>query len=131
MLVIFDKFQDILLVSFGAVFGVNIRFVIYKEFEKLNFSKYYSILILNGLASFLLGFFLSILTRISFYDFSYQLVLFFSIGFIGSLSTLSSFVYDLFDLFLQFKFFKALKLFVFSLSFGMISLVFGSFIGNQ
>ena len=36
--------QDILLVSFGALFGANSRFIIYKEFEKLNLKKYYSIL---------------------------------------------------------------------------------------
>ena len=123
--------QDILLVSFGALVGVNVRFILYKEFEKLNFRKYYSILIINTLASFGLGLFLSILKFISSYDFSSKLVLFISIGFLGSLSTLSSFFYDLFDFFLQYKFFSALKLFSLSLSLGLIAMAFGSFIGNQ
>ncbi len=131
MLAIFDKFQDILLVSFGALFGVNIRFAIYKQFEKLNLRKYYSILIINTLASFFLGLFLSTLTRISYYNSAEQLVLFVSIGFLGSLSTLSSFVYDLFDFFLQFKFFRALKLLVLSLSLGLTALAFGFFLANQ
>ena len=131
MQAIFDKLQDILLVSFGALLGVNIRFVIYQEFEKLNIRKYYSILVINTLASFFLGLFLSILTRINSYDFSYQLGLFVSIGFVGSLSTFSTFVYDLFDFFLQYKFFRALKLFVLSLSLGLTALAFGSFIGDQ
>ena len=130
MLVIFNKLQDILLVSFGAILGVNIRFIIYKEFDKLNFNTYYSILIINTLASFFLGFFLSILTRISSYDVSYQLALLVSIGLLGSLSTLSTFVYDLFDFFIQLKFFKALKLFFLSLLLGIIALACGSFIGR-
>jgi len=131
MLEKFDKLQDILLVSCGAIFGANIRFIIYKEFEKFNLSKYYSILIINTLASFLLGLFLSMITHISSYDLYYQLVLFFSIGLLGSLSTLSSLLYDLFDLFIQYKFFRALKLLFLSLSLGLISLAFGSFLGNQ
>ena len=73
MLAIFDELQDVLLVSFGALFGVNIRFLLYKEFEKLNFKKYYAILIINTLASFLLGLFVSILTSISSENLSYQL----------------------------------------------------------
>ena len=131
MLAILNKLQDILLVSFGALIGANIRFFIYKEFEKLNLRKDYSILIINTLASFSLGFLLSILKSISSYNFSYQIVLFVSIGFLGSLSTLSSFVYDLFEFFLQYKFFKALKLFVLSLSLGLTALAFGSFLGVQ
>ena len=130
MLVIFNKLQDILLVSFGAILGVNIRFIIYKECDKLNFNTYYSILIINTLASFFLGFFLSILTRISSYDVSYQLALLVSIGLLGSLSTLSTFVYDLFDFFSQLKFFKALKLFFLSLLLGIIALACGSFIAR-
>ena len=131
MLAIFDKLQDVLMVSFGALFGANIRFVIYKQLEKLNLRKYYFILIINTLASFFLGLFLSILKFINNYSFSYQLVLFVSIGFLGSLSTLSSFVYDLFDCFLKYKFFRAFKLYIFSLYLGLIALAFGSFIANQ
>ena len=123
--------QDFLLVSFGAVLGANIRFIIYKRFEQINLSSSSSILIINTLASFFLGLFFSLLPNISDYKFSYQLVLFVSIGFLGSLSTLSSFIYDLFDLFSQYKFFRALKLLVLSLSLGLIALAFGTFIGNQ
>ena len=131
MLTIVDKLQNIFFVSFGALLGVNIRFILYKKFEKLNILNYYSILIINTLASFFLGLFISIQKPISSYNFSSQLVLFFSIGFLGALSTLSSFVYDLFDLFLQYKFLRALKLFVLSLSLGLIALLFGSLIAKQ
>ena len=128
---IFDQLQDIFLVSLGAVLGVNIRFIIYKKFEKLNFSKDSSILIINTFSCLLLGFFISILPRMSSYDFSNKLLLFYYIGFLGSLSTFSTFVYDLFNFFLQLKFSRALKLFFSSLSLGLIALVLGFFIGNQ
>jgi len=123
--------EDIFLVSFGAALGANTRFLIYKKFEKLNISKYYNILLINTFASFLLGLMISILSKNSHYDFSYKIILFFSIGFLGSLSTFSSFIYDLFDSFLKLKFFSALKLFFLSLSLGIISLAFGVLIGNQ
>ena len=123
--------DDILLVTFGALLGVNTRFVIYKKLEKKNISKHFSILIINTLASFSLGLFVSILSKFSALNLSYQLGLFFSIGFLGSLSTFSTFVYHLFELFLQFKFFRALKIFILSLGLGIIALAFGHFLGNQ
>ena len=123
--------QDILLVSLGAALGANIRFIIFKKLEKINLSKDFSILTINTFASFLLGFSSSFIPKISSYDLSYQLVLFFSIGFLGSLSTFSTFVYDVFEFLLKFRFFKASKLFILSLAFGLFALVFGFLLGNQ
>ena len=125
-----DIFQHILLVSIGAVFGVNSRFIIYQKLKKININGYFIILAINTFSCFLLGLFISILPKIKSLTFSSQLALFFLIGFLGSLSTFSSFVYDLFDLCLKFKFFKALKLFSFSLSLGIFALAFGSSLGN-
>ena len=122
--------KDILLVSIGAIFGVNTRFLIHHRLRKLEIISNNSILLINILSSFSLGLFLSILPRISPLIFYYELVLFFSIGFLGSLSTFSTFVYDLYDLFLQFNFSRALKNFSISLTLGIISLVFGFFLGN-
>ena len=100
---------EILFVSFGALLGANIRYQICNNLEKkLNLSKDISILIINTFSSFILGLFLSLIEQFRFI-YSYQIVLFFSIGFLGSLSTFSSFVYDLFDLCLQFKFIRALN----------------------
>jgi len=131
MLVNIDKFQDTLFVSIGALLGANTRFLIYKKLEKIYLSKGIVILIINTLASFCLGLFFAILPQIKSLNFSYQLVLFFSIGFLGSLSTFSTFVYDLFELFSQFKFFSALKLLINSLALGLIALGFGFLVGNQ
>ncbi len=125
-----DTFQHILLVSIGAVFGVNARFIIYQKLKEININGYFIILAINIFSCFLLGLFISILPKIKSLTFSSQLVLFFLIGFLGSLSTFSTFVYDLFDLCAKFKFFKALKLFLFSFSLGIFALALGSSLGN-
>ena len=125
-----DTFKHILLVSSGAVFGVNARFIIYQKLKEINTNGYLIILAINTFSCFLFGLFISILPKINSLTFSSQLVLFFLIGFLGSLSTFSTFVYDLFDLCVKFKFFKALKLFSFSFSLGIFALALGSSLGN-
>ena len=121
-----NNFQDIILVSIGAVFGANVRFVIYQKFKEININGYYIILFINSFSSFLLGLFVSVLSKIVFLNFTSQLVLLFSIGFLGSLSTFSTFVYDLYDSSLRIKFFRALK----SLSLGIISFGLGLLLSN-
>ena len=123
--------SEILFVSIGAILGANTRFKIHNKLAKLKVSKDFVILIINTFASFSLGLFLSLLEHFRAFTYYYQLILFFSIGFFGSLSTFSSFIYDLFDLCLQFEFFRALKLFIISVSIGIITFAFGFFLGNQ
>ena len=123
--------NEILFVSIGAILGANIRFQIHNKLANLNLSKDFFILIINAFATFGLGLFLSVLEQFRAFTYYYQLVLFFSIGFFGSLSTFSSFIYDLFDLCLQLEFFRALKLFIISTSIGIIAFAFGFFLGNQ
>ena len=125
-----NTFKDIIFVSLGAVFGVNTRFIIYQKFRKLNINGHFSTLVINTFSSFILGIFISILPKLDSLTFLSHLVLFFSIGLLGSLSTFSTFVYDLFDLFLQLKFFRALKLFAFSFSLGIIAIALGYLLGN-
>ena len=123
--------SEIIFVSLGAILGANTRFQIHNKLEKLNLRKDISILTINTIASFSLGLFLAIIEQFSSFIYSYQIVLFFAIGFLGSLSTFSSFVYDLFDLCLQFKFLRAIKLFIVSLSIGIFAFVFGCLLGNN
>ena len=125
-----DTFQHIILVSIGAVFGVNARFIIYQKLKQININRYFIILAINIFSCFLLGLFISILPKIKSLTFSSQLAFFVLIGFLGSLSTFSTFVYDLFDLCLKSKFCKALKLFSFSFSLGIFALALGSSLGN-
>ena len=123
--------SDILFVSIGAILGANIRFKIHHKLGNLNLDKGLLILIINTLASFFLGLFLSLLEQFRDFTYYYQLILFFSIGFLGSLSTFSSFVYDLYDLCLRLEFFRALRLFIMSASLGIFAFAFGLFLGNQ
>ena len=122
--------SEILFVSIGAILGANIRFKIHNKLVNLNLRKGFLILIINTFASFWLGLFLSLVEPFRAFTYYHQLILFFSIGFFGSLSTFSSFVYDLFDLCLQCKYFKALKLFFISACIGIIAFAFGFFLGN-
>ena len=123
--------NDILLVSLGALLGANTRFRICNKLEKLNLNKDFFILIINIVASFCLGLFLALIEHFRFFIYSYQIVLFFSIGFLGSLSTFSSFIDCLFDLCLQLKFYRAIKLFIISWSLGIIFFAFGFLLGHQ
>ena len=123
-----ENFWDLLLISFGAILGANIRFIIFEKFEKLNLSKNSIILVINTFSSFLLGLFLSILSKIDYLTYSYQLGIFFLIGLLGSLSTFSTFIYDLYELFIQLKFHRALKLFIISLTSGILSFTVGFFL---
>ena len=123
--------NEIFFVSLGAILGANLRFKLYNKLKSLNLNKYFSFLIINIFASFCLGLFLSLLEHLGSFIYSYQLVLFFSVGFLGSFSTFSSFVYDLFDLSLRLEFSRALKLFLNSISLGIISFAFGFLLGNQ
>ena len=116
---------EIFLVSFGAMLGANTRFIILSKLEKSNLSKDFFILIINTLASFFLGFSLSLIEQFNSFIYSYQLLLFLSVGFLGSLSSFSSFIYDLFDLYLQSKLTRALRLFTISLLLGIIAFAFG------
>ena len=123
------NFYDVLTIAFGAAFGANTRYQIYKKLEQINVSKRFIILVINISSSFFLGLFLSILSdnsSLSYYD---QLVLFFSIGLLGSLSTYSSFIYDLYELCIKFQFKRALKLFIISITLGMASFAVGFVLG--
>ena len=122
---------DFLLVSLGAILGANIRFKIYNQLDNLGLKKDFFILIINTFASFFLGLFLSIIERFGSFVYSYQLALFFSVGFMGSLSTFSSFIYDVFDLCLRLKFSRAFKLLIISLLLGIIGFGLGLELGNK
>ena len=123
--------SEIFFVSLGAILGANTRFKILNKLDTLNLSKDFYILIINTLSSFCLGLFLSFIEHFNTFIYSYQIVLFFSIGFLGSLSSFSSFVYDLYSLCLQFKFSRALNLFIISVLLGIIAFAFGFLLGNQ
>ena len=122
---------ECLIVSFGAILGANARFLILAKIKNLNIKKNLPVLVINSFASFCLGLFLSILERVGSFIYSYQLVLFFSVGFLGSFSTFSSFIYDLVELCNELKFYRGLKLFIISCSLGISAFAFGFFLISQ
>ena len=124
-----DNLKDFILISLGAVLGANTRFIIYRKIEKTNINKNYIIFLINSFSSFFLGLFISILSQINSLSYSYQLGLFFSIGLLGSLSSFSTLIYDLYELCIQSKHYKAFKLFIISLTSGILSFTFGFLLG--
>ena len=128
-MVILDELKDFILIGFGAVLGANTRFIIYQKLEEINLNKHSIILLINIFSSFFLGLFIAIASQFSFLSYYYKLGLFFSIGLLGSLSTFSTFIYDLYDLIIQFKFYRAFKLFIISLTLGILSFAVGFLLG--
>ena len=121
---------EIIFISLGAILGANTRFKIANNLKRTNQNNSFFVLRLNTFSSFSLGLFLSIIDNFNSNIYTYQLVLFFSIGFLGSLSTFSSFIYELFDLCLKFKFWRALNFSIISLSLGIIAFAFGFLLGH-
>ena len=76
----------------GSTFGLIVRMFIKNIFGKEKVFSSNNILITNILASLFLGIFLG--SNIT----NTNLILFFSVGFLGCLSTFSSFIYQLFNL---------------------------------
>ena len=54
-----ESFQDFLLITIGAIFGANARFILYKKLGKVNFDRNSIILVINTMSSFCLGFFIN------------------------------------------------------------------------
>ena len=126
-----NNIKSLLFISLGAILGSNIRFLIYERLGNIFFlRKELRILIINNFASFLLGLSYSISINQAYINYSKNISLLFSIGFLGSLSTFSTFVDDLFDLSFQCNFFKSFKLLIFTISLGLFSLWLGLLIGN-
>ncbi len=128
-MVLLENLNNFLLISLGALIGANTRFQIYKKIEKININNNLIILLINSISSFFLGLFLSLLSRVSSLVYSYQLVLFFSIGLLGSLSSFSTFIYDLYELLIKFKYLRAFKLFIISLIAGILFFTVGFLLG--
>ena len=125
-----DGIKLLLLVSFGAILGSNVRFFIFNSLDEFFIKKQVKIILINNLASFLLGFFSAIINNNSL-DYSSKLGSLIIIGFLGSLSTFSTYIYDLFELSCSFQFSKMIRMLLSSIIFGLLFLSIGVFVGNQ
>ena len=88
------KIEDILYVIVGAILGALLRFVVTSEavvFEGLPVS----VLIVNIIGSFVLGFTMRGVTKLGY---NAEFVPLIGVGFCGSLTTMSSFAYEIVNL---------------------------------
>ena len=76
----------------GSTFGLILRLLIRYNFKKNKFFYFNNFLIVNILSSLFLGFFIALSTT------NKNLILFYSVGFLGCFSTFSSFINQLFNL---------------------------------
>ena len=78
-------------ISFRAVFGVNLRFFIIKKSTLFKGNKQFRVLLVNLISSLIMGFSLPIIIENK--STTHQnLIFLFLVGFLGSLSTFSSFI---------------------------------------
>ncbi len=89
-----DNQSPLFFVSLGAVPGALLRMKLADKFFKKTNSNYISIILVNSLATFLLGLFLGIHNKIDNLTPNNSLYLFICVGFLGSFSTFSSFILE-------------------------------------
>ena len=120
---------DFSAISTGSLLGANLRYFLRTKFCLINLSKSRRLLLVNLIASVILGASLSLNNKsdIKIYR---ELVVLFLFGFAGSLSTFSSFINDLFKLSIKRKY-KDISIIIFlSLFLGLLSISLGLLVVN-
>ena len=116
-------------ISTGSLLGANLRYILITRFCSIKLSKSRRLLLVNLIASVILGASLSLNNKsdIKIYR---ELVVLFLFGFAGSLSTFSSFINDLFKLSIKRKY-KDISIIIFlSLFLGLLSISLGLLVVN-
>ena len=117
------------IISTGSLLGANLRYLLVTRFCSIKLSKSRRILLVNLIASVILGTSLS-LNNNSDLKIYRELIILFLIGFAGSLSTFSSFINDLFKLSIKRKY-KDISIIIFlSIFLGLLSISFGLLVVN-
>ena len=116
-------------ISTGSLLGANLRYILITRFCSIKLSKSRRLLLVNLIASVILGASLS-LNNNSDLKIYRELVILFLFGFAGSLSTFSSFINDLFILSMKRKY-KDISINIFSSVFlGLLGMSFGLLVVN-
>ena len=116
-------------ISAGSLLGANLRYFLINKFCSINLSKSRRLLLVNLIASVILGASLS-LNNNSELKFYREFVILFLYGVAGSLSTFSSFINDLFKLSIKRKY-KDISIIIFSSVFlGLLAISLGLLVVN-
>ena len=116
-------------ISAGSLLGGNLRYIFLTRFCSIKLSKTRRLILVNLIASVILGASLS-LNNDSALKIYRELVVLFLFGFAGSLSTFSSFINDLFKLSIKRKY-KDISIIIFSSVFlGLLEISLGLLVVN-
>ncbi len=111
-------------ISTGSLLGANLRYILITRFCSIKLSKTWRLLLVNLIASVILGASLSF-NNDSDLKIYREFVILFLYGFAGSLSTFSSFINDLFKLSIKRKY-KDISIIIFSSVFlGLLAISLG------
>ena len=117
------------LISVGSLFGANLRYIFLTQFHSIRLNKRSRLVVINSIASIVLGLALSLNDESNFKIYS-DLIILFLIGFSASLSTFSSFINDLFKLSIK-KQYKDVSIIIFlSISLGLLCILLGLLLGS-
>jgi len=90
---VFSSLKDMLVISLGAIFGANARWVISRYLAKIIGPVFpYGTLVINVVGSFIVGFFMIWATERVLLDPRWRLLI--VIGFCGAFTTFSSFAFE-------------------------------------
>ena len=109
--------DNVFYILIGSTFGIILRLYIRYIFKTNKLFYFNEYLIVNVLSSLFLGFFIALSLN------NENIILFFTVGFLGCFSTFSSFIYQLFNLIQKREF---LTLLIYYLEILMLSFLFFS-----
>ena len=116
-------------ISTGSLLGANLRYILITRFCSIKLSKSRRLLLVNLIASVILGASLS-LNNNSDLKIYRELFILFLFGFAGSLSTFSSFINDLFKLSIKRKYKDILIIIFSSVLLGLLAISLGLLVIN-
>ena len=116
-------------ISTGSLLGANLRYFLITKFSLIKLSKSRRLLLVNLIASLILGASLS-LNNDSDLKIYREFVILFLYGFAGSLSTFSSFINDLFKLSIKRKYKDILIIIFSSVLLGLLAISLGLLVIN-